>query len=132
MPTITLKNTVYKNKLLLDFLDHSTKLSPFHNGSDLEMIDENFMLKRDLHIEQREFLVNALVSQYGSIGEETPSGVYQLEKKGVYTVTTGHQLCFMGGPQFFIHKIISTIKSCQLLKKKIFPKCFYSCFLDGF
>ena len=24
----------------------------------------------------------------------------------------------MGGPQFFIHKIISTIKSCQILKEK--------------
>lgn len=118
MPTITLKNTVYKNKLLLDFLDHSTKLSPFHNGSSLEIIDEHFMSNRDLHIDQRKFLVNALVSQYNSIGVETPSGVHQLEKKGVYTVTTGHQLCFMGGPQFFIHKIISTIKSCQLLKEK--------------
>ena len=43
MSTITLKNTVYKNKLLLDFLDHSTTLSPFHNGSSLEIIDEHFM-----------------------------------------------------------------------------------------
>ena len=118
MPTITLKNTVYKNKLLLDFLDHSTKLSPFHTGSSLEIIDEHFMSNRDLHIDQRKFLVNALVSQYNSIGVETPSGVHQLEKR-VYTVTTGHQLCFMGGPQFFIHKIISTIKSCQP-KRKIF------------
>ena len=118
MSTITLKNTIYKNKLLLDLLDHATTLSPFHNGSSLDMIDDNFLTKRDLHTEQREILVNALVSQYDSIGEETPSGVHQLEKKGVYTVTTGHQLCFMGGPQFFIHKIISTIKSCQLLKEK--------------
>ena len=118
MSTITLKNTIYKNKLLLDFLDHATKLSSFHHGSSLDMIDDHFMMDRDLHIDQRKILVNALVNQYDSIGEEIPSGVYQLEKKGVYSVTTGHQLCFMGGPQFFIHKIISTIKSCQLLKEK--------------
>jgi bacillithiol biosynthesis cysteine-adding enzyme BshC len=118
MSTITLKNTIYKNKLLLDFLDHATNLSSFHNGSSLDMIDDHFMMDRDLQIYQRKILVNALVRQYDSIGEEAPSGVYQLEKKGVYSVTTGHQLCFMGGPQFFIHKIISTIKSCQLLKEK--------------
>ena len=84
MPTITLKNTVYKNKLLLDFLDHSTTLSPFHNGSSLEIIDEHFMSNRDLHIDQRKFLVNALVTQYDSIGEEIPPGFINL-KKGVYT-----------------------------------------------
>ena len=61
--------------------------------------------------------MNALVSQYDSIGERYLLGFIN-EKKGVYSVTTGHQLCFMGGPQFFIHKIISTIKSCQLLKEK--------------
>ncbi|MDA9715012.1 hypothetical protein N9V04_01250 [Bacteroidota bacterium] len=95
MPTITLKNTVYKNKLLLDFLDQSTKLSPFHNGSSLEIIDEHFMSNRDLHIDQRKFLVNALVSQYNSIGVETPSGVHQLQKKGVYTVTTHRNTFFL-------------------------------------
>ena len=80
--TITLKNTIYKNKLLLDFLDHATNLSSFHHGSSLDMIDDHFMMDRDLHIDQRKILVNALVNQYDSIGEETPSGVYQLEKKG--------------------------------------------------
>ena len=118
MPTITLKNTVYKNKLLLDFLDQSASLSPFHNGSSLDMINDDIMRNRDLQLEQRTILVNALAIQYDSIGEKAPSGVFKLEKKGVYSVTTGHQLCFMGGPQFFIHKIISTIKSCQLLKEK--------------
>ena len=118
MPTINLKNIVYKNKLLLDFLDQSASLSSFHNGSSLDMINDDIMRNRDLQVEQRKILVNALATQYDSIGEKAPSGVYKLEKKGVYTVTTGHQLCFMGGPQFFIHKIISTIKSCQILKEK--------------
>ena len=118
MPTINLKNIVYKNKLLLDFLDQSASLSSFHNGSSLDMINDDIMRNRDLQVEQRKILVNALATQYDSIGEKAPSGVYKLEKKGVYTVTTGHQLCFMGGPQYFIHKIISTIKSCQILKEK--------------
>ena len=81
MPTINLKNIVYKNKLLLDFLDQSASLSSFHNGSSLDMINDDIMRNRDLQVEQRKILVNALATQYDSIGEKAPSGVYKLEKK---------------------------------------------------
>ena len=43
MSTITLKNTIYKNKLLLDFLDHATNLSSFHHGCSLDMIDDHLV-----------------------------------------------------------------------------------------
>ena len=78
MSTITLKNTIYKNKLLLDFLDHATNLSSFHHGSSLDMIDDHFMMDRDLHIDQRKILVNALVRQYDSIGADRLRGLRRL------------------------------------------------------
>ncbi len=128
MPTITLKNTVYNSKLILDFLDQSPSLASFHSGSSLDKIDDALMMYKDLNVDQREILVNSLVCQYNSIGENIPPEVYQLKKNGVFTVTTGHQLCFMGGPQFFIHKIVSTIKSCHLLKAKYPQKDFVPVF----
>ena len=69
-----------------------------------DIIDRHFMSYRDLNIEQRKFLVNALVSQYDSIGEERYLLGFINLKKRVYSVTTGHQLCFMGGPVFLFIK----------------------------
>ena len=35
------------------------------------------------------------------------------------TVTTGHQLCLLGGPAYFIYKILSTIKLAQKLQPHV-------------
>ena len=66
-------------------------------------------------------LVKQLTTQYNLAGIDVPSNVSLLKNENTYTVTTGHQLCLLGGPQYFIHKIISTIKLSRQLKKA-FPE----------
>ena len=41
-----------------------------------------------------------------------------LENENTLTVTTGHQLCLMTGPLYFIYKIVSTIKLCRQLNEQ--------------
>ena len=68
----------------------------------------------------RSSLCTVLAMQYKGV-ETSPKVVEHiklLEKKTTLTVTTGHQLCLMTGPLYFIYKIISTIKLSQQLKKK--------------
>ena len=44
-----------------------------------------------------------------------------LISENTFTITTGHQLCLMTGPLYFIYKIVSTINLCIKLKEK-YPK----------
>ena len=117
MVELSLKNVIYKNRLLLDFLDGNHNLNSYHNGSSFETIDKAFYSKRDLSVDKRSILVEVLSAQYHEINQPIPANVNLLKNKDVYTITTGHQLCFMGGPQFFIHKIISTINISRKLKR---------------
>ncbi len=65
-------------------------------------------------------MVQQITQQYNNNGIDLPPNVALLNNDNSYVVTTGHQLCLFGGPQYFIHKIVSVIKLCQTLKKE-FP-----------
>ena len=118
MDKISLINHVYKNKLLVDFLKNKEEISSFHNGNSFESLNENFLSKKEISTEKRKLLVEVISNQYDSTKLSVPDNVIQLLKKGTYTITTGHQLCLFSGPQYFIHKIISIIKSSLELNKK--------------
>jgi uncharacterized protein YllA (UPF0747 family) len=66
----------------------------------------------------RSILVDVLQQQYKNL--ETDISVEKnlnlLAQQNTFTVTTGHQLCLMTGPLYFIYKIISTINLCKQLK----------------
>ena len=117
---IPLLNTIYKNRLLIDLFENSNNLKEFHNGTNLDAIDQNFLASRDLSSNKRQILVNAIKEQYLKADIKIPLNLDKLANNGVFTITTGHQLCLFGGPQFFIHKIISVIVLCEKLKNK-FP-----------
>ena len=78
----------------------------------------NFYRKRDISIENREVLFQVISSQYSKTGLKIPENLKAIKNKGVFTITTGHQLCVFGGPQYFIHKIISVLKIVEYLKLK--------------
>ncbi len=120
MIKIPLLNTVYKDKLLIDLLENKEQLKDFHNGTNLSAIDSEFINHRDLDLKRRKTLVSSIKQQYLDANLAVPKNLDKLSKKGCFTITTGHQLCVFGGPQYFIHKIISVIKIAQGLKKR-FP-----------
>jgi uncharacterized protein YllA (UPF0747 family) len=101
-------------------LDNVDELKDFHNGTNLSAIDSQFLEQRDLDLKKRKIVVNSIKQQYLDADLSVPNNLDKLSKKGCFTITTGHQLCVFGGPQYFIHKIISVIKIAQGLKNK-FP-----------
>ena len=118
MIEIPLFNSFYKNPILMDLFKIDSNLSSFHNGTDLSHINHEFLQKRDISIENREVLFQVISSQYSKTGLKIPENLKAIKNKGVFTITTGHQLCVFGGPQYFIHKIISVLKIVESLKLK--------------
>lgn len=120
MVNLPLLGNVYKNKLLTDLLENKKALADAHNGVNISSIDQPFLNERDISIEKRKILHDSIEKQYNSIDLALPKNLSTIKNQGTFTITTGHQLCLFGGPQYFIHKIISVISTAQKLKKK-FP-----------
>lgn len=68
---------------------------------------------------QRELLTKVLDEKYKdlSVSEKLRSNLNRLEEAHTFTVTTGHQLCLMTGPLYFIYKILHVIKLSEDLNK---------------
>ena len=109
---------VYKNKLLVDLMENQSELSSFHSGGSLEDIDISFMEKRDLDVSDRKLLYDVISGQYNECGLKSPKQLEKIRNKGTFTITTGHQLCLFGGPQYIIHKIVSIVRIADLLEEK--------------
>lgn len=70
--------------------------------------------------DKRPLLVSRLKAQNGALdlSELSKKNIDALLKPDTFTITTGHQLCLLTGPLYFVHKILSTIKLCQTLTQK--------------
>ena len=128
MNEIPLFDNFYKNEVLKELFRKNSKLENFHNGLNLDRINEKFLNNRDLNESQRKILFNVIQQQYQQLGEDFPTSLNLIKNKGTFTITTGHQLCVFGGPQYFIHKIISIIKTAYNLKKRFKDKNFIPVF----
>lgn len=76
---------------------------------------------REFSDSSRLVLYNALSEQYSRDGIRL-NGIQQdelnqLKKKNTFTVVSGHQLCLLTGPLYFIIKILQTIKIADQLNK---------------
>lgn len=71
----------------------------------------------------RKILVQSLQRQYKNVkvSPAVEQNIAALGNDNTFTVTTGHQLSVFTGPLYFIFKIATVIKTCQLLKAK-YPK----------
>jgi len=118
---ISLEDSNQVSLLIKDYIANSKRVLPFF---EYENSLEGFKKKiasTNFPNTKRETLVNQLTVQYKQNEIELPSNVALLQDKQTYVITTGHQLCLFGGPQYFIHKIVSVIKLCITLKTE-FPK----------
>lgn len=61
---------------------------------------------------QRELLTKVLDEKYKnlSVSGKLKSNLNSFKEANTFTITTGHQLCFMTGPLYFIYKILHVIK----------------------
>jgi bacillithiol biosynthesis cysteine-adding enzyme BshC len=70
----------------------------------------------------RELLAAALIRQYEDAGVKAGAAcagnIEKIRQTNTFTVCTGHQLCLLTGPLYFVYKIISAINLARDLKKK--------------
>ena len=127
MPTdcISFRDTAYVSKLICDYVENRSELQTlYHRFPTLENFKAQLEAKQtEFNSEKRSVLVKALKEQYTQLApsELTTNAIQALGDKNTFTVTTGHQLNLMGGPLYFLYKIISTINLAKELKNK-YPK----------
>lgn len=103
------------SSLILDYLANKETIQPFFTyKNDIKGFEQKIESMR-FPKEKRTLLVQQLKKQYSKNGIATPKKIDLLLEENTFVVTTGHQLCLFGGPQYFIHKIASTIKLAQQL-----------------
>lgn len=117
---ISLELSGQVSKLILDYVADKESIQPFYSYKNDKAGFQKKIESTHFPREKRELLVNQLKKQYSKNEIALPSNLDLLIEENTYVVTTGHQLCLFGGPQYFIHKIVSTIKLAQQLKEQ-FP-----------
>ncbi len=70
----------------------------------------------------RDVVVEVLKQQYNRSHLPIPELVEKLRSKDVYTITTGHQLCLLGGPVYLVYKIASAIGYSRYLNEQLKSK----------
>tara|TARA_R110002096_G_scaffold238027_3_gene429306 strand:- start:5026 stop:6636 length:1611 start_codon:yes stop_codon:yes gene_type:complete len=125
---IPYKATGYFSKIITDYLDGATEISPFYQYQPkIEAFEAAIKSKSNFSERQRKVLSTALSVQYKKDGIAIQKeallseNIQALENSNAFTITTGHQLCLFTGPIYFIYKIICTIKLCRQLTEK-YPK----------
>jgi len=107
-------------KLVADYFNDAESLRSFYSlKPSLNGLVEAAK-KRNAFPVNRNILVEVLAAQCENskyATSKTLKQINRLQSEDVFTVTTGHQLCIYGGPMFFIYKILSTIKACELLQE---------------
>ncbi len=106
------------NDLVQAYLKGEEGLRKLYNTTPSMESMEELLDSNRLEPEKRKDLVQALTNQYQSISTEEASGlIKRLAKPNTFTVTTGHQLCLMGGPAYFFYKIAHCIRLASDLRK---------------
>ena len=117
--------TGFFSPLVCDYLKDEEQLRPYHSGvpSFDSLFKQAQVKEKNFPASVRKSLCVALREQYKGLemGPAVTKNLELLADTKTLTVTTGHQLCLMTGPLYFIYKIISTLKLCRQLKDK-FPE----------
>lgn len=111
--------------LFYDYLAEQDSLKPFY-GRFPKVANFEKQAKEKLQTyppAMRVALVESLEKQNNThpTFQATQQALELLKNDNTVTITTGHQLCLMTGPLFFIYKIITVIKAAQELSEK-YPK----------
>jgi len=119
---VPFEKTNFFSKLFLDYVNdaQSKKLIQFYPYKPTVEGIQDFVSNNAYKDLNRDLLVNELYKQNNDItlSEVTKNNINALKNKTTYTITTGHQLCLVTGPSYFIYKIISCINLCESLNKQ--------------
>ena len=117
---ISFQDTGRFSGLIYDYLSENKTLKPFYGVfPTLSNFKTQITTKsKSYSAAHRNVLVETLRKQYEEIelSKSVRENLDLLSQENTFTITTGHQLCLMTGPLYFIYKIISTINLCVQLK----------------
>ena len=122
---ISFRDTAIVSKLICDYVENRPELQLLYNRFPTL---ENFKVQleekqSEFSSDNRNILVAALTDQYTQLSpyKLTTNTIQSLASDNTFTVTTGHQLNLLGGPLYFLYKIITTINLAKELEHK-YPK----------
>ncbi|MBO9205353.1 MULTISPECIES: bacillithiol biosynthesis cysteine-adding enzyme BshC [Niastella] len=130
---LSIGQTGYFSKIILDYLDQSPSLQPFYKHPvSLEGINAA-IAARQLVQPDRELLVKELQQQYAGVNTtpQVQQNLQQLLQPNTFTITTAHQPAIFTGHLYFIYKIVHVIKLADQLKKEFPDKHFVPVFWMG-
>jgi len=117
---ISYQNTGTLPALVQELMDMNPLLEPFYKAPPtLDHFGSQMTAKTANYPEQhRIILAERLHAQYNHLkpNSSIKAQIDALKQANTFTVTTGHQLNLMGGPLFFLYKIISVINLANTLK----------------
>jgi len=113
------KNTGLLSSIISEYVNGTSMVSELSHFSFDEVGLTAAMEYRE-SFSKRTVLVSRLKAQNKDLdlSELSSKNISALLDPDTFTVTTGHQLCLLTGPLYFVHKILSTVKLCQILAQK--------------
>lgn len=104
--------------LFTDYLNQKPSLTPFFRAAPDVKGFESILKDFSFPQEKRKTLADSLSAQYKDIPlpEPVENNISLLREDNTFTITTGHQLCLLTGPLYFIYKIVTTINLAKKLK----------------
>jgi bacillithiol biosynthesis cysteine-adding enzyme BshC len=116
------------NTLILAYCNANPSIRHLYNFEPSMADLVAYASQREFSDEAYDVLSDALTNQYSGYLpiEAVNENLAAFKSRSAITVTTGHQLCLLGGPAFMICKILSTIKLAQTVQanfadKKVVP-----------
>lgn len=117
---LSYQDTGYFSKLVTDYLEQATSLSPFYKFvPNMEGLDEAIAARKDFPVD-RKLLVEVLQKQYAGLPqhEAVTANFASLQYENTYTVCTAHQPNLLTGYLYFVYKILHAIRLSEALNER--------------
>ena len=104
-----------------DYLSGAETLRPFYQYPLKPADYLAIVVERQKFPTDRGLLVEELLRQNADLADNKASleNIRALGQPHTFTVTTGHQLCLLGGPMYTVYKIATAIKLAQRIQQQV-------------
>jgi len=112
----SLSSTNLFSNILIDYLSGEERLQQFYHRPPTLASFEGQLEEKQRSQQHRKVLHTVLTDQYKALKDAPQAQIASLLEENTFTVTTGHQLNILGGPLYFMYKLVSTINLANQLK----------------
>jgi bacillithiol biosynthesis cysteine-adding enzyme BshC len=115
------RNLRQLSPLVRAYCDGSATIRDFYGTRPTAEEIANLAIGRDFTPEAYAALHHGISEQYAGLAvhEAVSDNLKAIANQNAACVTTGHQLCILGGPAFVIYKILSTIQLAKSIEKLV-------------